>query len=986
MPSFNPRGLLYCCRFQWRCGDDPASATRTVAPQPIPLSDQPPEEEPQEPKKKPQHSLIGLPDITWAVPVHDSCPESGSLIHQPMEDANSDSNQDQPQVIKKSSTAFDTMRNKIIRSMSLTNENDQPSLLSIGNSEEEIARRAELRRIMHQRIQIELESDEPGEHIESKPPNSSRCIYSVVELALPNSGPRDAIEFGVNSAVSRGRQSAPLGTDQDSEALKVTTVKSERYSSGTPEVSSEDDASKRDMGVSRSAVTHLSLDEDVDFAHSKKSFQLSNSTGRLDRILGPDSSFNSCLASSGDGQSALGVWLIAQGLRSRDNSTLFFDEGEEIGAPKETELTEQNLSVSNKEDGKPTFDSYEVSEKEDQPTALNTSDKVEFQPRSRSNTKNDYDGTHVSSGELAWGPTVTALLNSFTDNTHSSDASKSQSSPERSQQNIYRLDPKDLESMELSPFRWRSQASFQDHGNAGEQSRERFTSAFQPRPYSAGIIHTIQSLTQVAYDPVLLAQSGSASIGQCEAELEKTSRRFSDVLASDKPENKVITRFREELPRSTIQPVVHRSFRNRMHLTVPSHFRTKSEGYGYQQSEGNPKLPQPQDCLLVTQERTERREKKAGDRSNRLSNLSIRPHMNRLPSEEYRKPNLERQESVTNLWQRAIRLEAEGRRSSSFQLSTPDVDQRSPSSNRSLNGTGPVRNGASSGYDLKREVSQLTPTTDGISSPGNSKWLIERWVSQMRPKTTQAADIFGSVLSDPLIGPPKSWSKFPSHNREERNKNVTSRDRVSPLDFAVKHVSSEGQIRWATDILPGEEGPRTRTLPRSFTLKFGEFVKSKVSLMRPPKGLRRRGSQASVARHANISLTHMEYPEMSIRPSESGYTELQALGREINNMKGETHQDIFKRELPKQQSSRSLGDRVLALMHEAMGQRQAKNDEIPHPTERLIGPPTPSLMWDSITATDVFITPKSHFSDDAMNGREKSSVEVDHPEAEENGT
>ncbi|KAF5676302.1 hypothetical protein FHETE_2182 [Fusarium heterosporum] len=985
MPSLNPMTILCCCGFQSRRGDDLASATRAVALQPIPLSDQPPEEEPQEPKKKPQHSLVGLSDIDWAVPVHDSSPGSGSIIHQPTEDADSDSNQDQLQVTKKSSTVFDTMRNKIIRSMALNNENDQPSLLSVGNSEEDIARRAELRRIMHQRIRTELESDEPDEHVENKPPDSSRCISSVVELALPNSGPRDAIEFGVDSAVSRGLQSARLGTDQDSEPPKVTTVKSERCYSGMPEVFSEDDASREGMGVSRSAVTHLSLNEDVDFAHSKKSFQLSNSAGRLDRILGPDSSFNSYHASSGDDQSALGVWLIAQGLRSRDNSTLFFDEGEEIGVPKETEPTEQKLSVSNKEDMNPTSDSYEVSEKEAQPTTLNTSDKIESQPRSRSNTTNDYNDTHVSSGELAWGPAVTTLLNSFTDNTHSSDPSKSQSSPGRSQQNVYRLDPKDLESMELSPFRWPSQASFQDQADAGEQSLEQFTSMFQSRPHSVGNVHTIQSLAQVAYDPVPLAQSGSASIVQCEAEIEKTSRRFSDVLASDKPEKKVITRFREELPRSTNQPVFHRSFRNRMHLTVPSHFGTKSEGYGYRQSEGKPKLSQPQDCLFITQERTEHRGRRVGDRSNRLSNLSIRPHMNRPPSEEYRKPSLERQESATNLWQRAIRLEAEGRRSSSFQLSTPNADQRNPSSSRSLNGTDPIQNGTSSVSDLRREVSQLTPTTDEISSPSNSKWLIERWVSQMRPKTTQAADTLRSVLSDPLIGPPKSWSKFPSHNREERNKNVTSRDRVSPLDFAVKHVSSEGQILWATDILPGEENARTRTLTRSFTINFGEFFKSKVSLIRPLKGLRHRRSQASVARHANISPAHMEYPEMGIRPSEPGYTELQALGREINNMKGKTHQDTSKSELPKQQSSRSLGDRVVALMHEAMGQRQAKNDETPRPTERAIRPPTPSLMWDSITATDVFITPKSHFSDDAMNGREKSSVEVDHPEAEENG-
>ena len=101
---------------------------------------------------------------------------------------------------------------------------------------------------------------------------------------------------------------------------------------------------------------------------------------------------------------------------------------------------------------------------------------------------------------------------------------------------------------------------------------------------------------------------------------------------------------------------------------------------------------------------------------------------------------------------------------------------------------------------------------------GNSKWLIERWVTTMRPRLGESA---GDMRLTRLTEPPKSWSRFPSHNREERNKNATDRDRVHPRDFAVKHMTSEGQIRWATDAPLDEAEQRARTLPRSFSTKFG---------------------------------------------------------------------------------------------------------------------------------------------------------------------
>ncbi|KAF5663344.1 hypothetical protein FDENT_13142 [Fusarium denticulatum] len=971
MPSFNPSKLLCCCKIPKRRKQNSESTANDVALQPIPVLAPPAEEEHQEPSERNRQSIIGLPNTAWALPVRNDSFESGSVIRQHVDDDDSDSDQERAQPTKKSSTAFDTVRNKLIRTISHSNNGDHPSHVSVGSSEEEIARRAELKRIMHQRIQDELKSDESDDQIESKPTNNIRPMASVADVTLPNSGPRDAIEFGVSKSSSRNEHSTQLDSDQadqdthqDSGVSQPGENRQQKSFSKTSEpINGADDWRQEDVHPRLSPSypkRHVSASEDGDFTHSQKSFQLSNGTGRLDRILGPDSSFNSRHASSGDGHSALGVWLIAQSLRSRDNSTLFFDEEDELETTEDTKLTDYKTSSLRRAEGDYVQETRETRETPangnsnipHEPTIINIPNTVETYSRSNSKAKNDRYEISSLSGELPWGPTVTALLNSFTDHTSSSDPSKSQPSPMRSQQNLYKLDPKDLDSMELSPFKWRSHTSSQDRENANDQNSKSVNIGVpQIKSQSHGNIHNVEFPVKALQDTTSLAQSESASFLQREAELGSIRRRFSEALTLKKPEKRVITRFREEFSESSLPPTVHKSFRSKIQLAIPSHLRAKSDSIDLRHERNSSGPPKGQNYLLVPVERLRGHEREASDRSRGRSNLSIRPHMSRLPTEEYQKPGLERRESATDLWQRAIRLEAERRHSGSIHLSTTKPSQRSQSSNRSLNEPEAAR----SVSDTGREVSQLTPTTDELSSPGNSKWLIERWVSTMRPRIGESA---GDMRLTRLTEPPKSWSRFPSHNREERNKNATDRDRVHPRDFAVKHMTSEGQIRWATDAPPDEAKQRARTLPRSFSTKFGELVKSKLGRIIPSKAC-------------------MEYPEMGIRPSESGYTELQALGREISNMKGGPHLHVPGRELSKPQSSRSLGDRVVALMHDASGQRHWKHDDVVEVAEDPTVPLTPSVIRESIAATDIFVTPRSRFSNDAKDGETRTSTEAE---------
>ncbi|GKU14834.1 hypothetical protein FLAG1_02311 [Fusarium langsethiae] len=888
MPSLNPLTFFCCRKSRWQGSGSPAPATQdTTALQPVPALNLPLDEQQEEPEPKRQNTVMGLSDMAWAVPEYQSSFESDSVPNQHIDsDSNSfNSDRDLP-CSTKPGTAFGAVRNRFIRSISHNTSSDQPSRVSVSNSEEEVARRAELRRIMRLRIQDQLESDEAEDQSENKPAISIRRVASSADSALPVSGPGDAIEFGVNNSSSNNGQPARLdqesgdhGINQDlGDYYKIATV-SERASSEKHDVAGRNDHSGENAVIQRPLPIHLSahisLTEDTGLSPSQKSFQLSNGSGRLDRILGPENSFDNHQASSGDGQSALGVWLIAQGLRSRDSSTLFFDE-------EEHDAQTRNLNEN----------------------ATYSSAACQFKP----DIPKDFHENSASSGELPWGPTVRALLDSFADNTSSSDPSKSPPSPVQSRNNIYKLDLKDLESMELSPFR------------------------------------------------SSIAQSESTSFVQREAELRTIKRRFSEALTRKSPEKTVPTRVCEDFYHSDDRSPAKKLSTN-IRLEIPaSRFRTKSEGSLYPHGENHRGVPRAQKFLLVPSERTNVHEKEASDRSKRRSNMS------RLPTEEYIKPSLDRQESATDLWQRAVRLEAESRQNTSF-LNTPNHDQRSLSSNRSLKRRGTARNSNNSIYDARREISQLTPSTDERNSPNNSKWLIERWVSQMRPRSALPTE---SITSVGLVGPPRSWSKFPSFNREERNRNITPRDKVQPRDFAVKHVTSEGQIRWATDTGPGRDNQRAHTLPRSLSTRFGGLVKSKMSRMMPSKALRHRVSQAFIARSVTSSPPHMQYPEMGIRPSESGYTEIQAMGREINYMKGRAHLQTLEKDLSKPHSSRSLGDKVVALMHEAIGQRHPKHDEPLQSVDIPMVPVTPSLFRQSIaaTTTDVFVTPKSRLSDD----------------------
>ena len=76
------------------------------------------------------------------------------------------------------------------------------SRTSVGQSDEEIARRAELRRLMHKRIQEELQREDTSISVSER---RSSTRYSILyNEELPGGGPRDNVEFSVVELIDDG--------------------------------------------------------------------------------------------------------------------------------------------------------------------------------------------------------------------------------------------------------------------------------------------------------------------------------------------------------------------------------------------------------------------------------------------------------------------------------------------------------------------------------------------------------------------------------------------------------------------------------------------------------------------------------------------------------------------------------------------------------------------------------------------------------------
>lgn len=260
-------------------------------------------------------------------------------------------------------------------------------------------------------------------------------------------------------------------------------------------------------------------------------------------------------------------------------------------------------------------------------------------------------------------------------------------------------------------------------------------------------------------------------------------------------------------------------------------------------------------------------------------------------------------DETAEMWKRAIRAESmsrsQRRSASSEQVSTHIIRQEHSDHGQIPQAPRPSedeRNNGSDSYVHSPTCTELPTQEDEDTFRQllvRSNTILEEWAHQLEDQEREAKtksralpSASCSVAKTPKT-PPASWAKFSSHNREGRNAVAGEMDNVRPKDFAVKEVSAAGEISWKTD--KGDAGsPTHRNIVRSFSDKLTHPFKSrwcKLSPGRsttPSKDKSMRGERRSSIQKSG----DLEYPELELLPTVGGYKELNALEKEINEMKG----------------------------------------------------------------------------------------------------
>ncbi|KAI1457845.1 hypothetical protein F4805DRAFT_457288 [Annulohypoxylon moriforme] len=171
------------------------------------------------PRAKLSNSPFPTPDLELSSS-HLTATKAPSLLHSSIPEATvdptilevEDSDDDEPvRSIRNSSTGtLEAIKTRFIRPLSQKSECKRHSQQYLGASEEEIARRAELKRLMHKRIQEELKSEEQ-EEADSKATNPDESKPgSAANVGLLGGGPRDNIEFSVSDVNEIGSKDSAL--------------------------------------------------------------------------------------------------------------------------------------------------------------------------------------------------------------------------------------------------------------------------------------------------------------------------------------------------------------------------------------------------------------------------------------------------------------------------------------------------------------------------------------------------------------------------------------------------------------------------------------------------------------------------------------------------------------------------------------------------------------------------------------------------------
>ncbi|KAK2071883.1 hypothetical protein P8C59_006271 [Phyllachora maydis] len=132
----------------------------------------------------------------------------------------------EPVVPNKSNSTLQLVKTRIRRHISQETLGRGKGRSAVGSSEEEVARRAELKRLMHKRIQEELRSEESRD-VSSHVSPTNRTVTSVID-PLPGGGPRDTLEFSFLNAL-QSDDTDPISPTKKPPGRAIAFVQMARY-------------------------------------------------------------------------------------------------------------------------------------------------------------------------------------------------------------------------------------------------------------------------------------------------------------------------------------------------------------------------------------------------------------------------------------------------------------------------------------------------------------------------------------------------------------------------------------------------------------------------------------------------------------------------------------------------------------------------------------------------------------------------------------
>lgn len=409
-----------------------------------------------------------------------------------------------------------------------------------------------------------------------------------------------------------------------------------------------------------------------------------------------------------------------------------------------------------------------------------------------------------------------------------------------------------------------------------------------------------------------MAVSETASFKRIDLELESIAKRFPDSRIPQNRDHSVTSRFREEFD----QPVTTKSRKKPSIFVRLLHRMAAGETRSTLVKQEEKRCDGRKDVLAGTahSRRPTKTEPDAGLMTQDYPTASVASE----------KPAV--LQSATDVWQRAVRLEAERREALGHdQLSSRQIQRHAKHESRSGDSSAKAygRHSSSRDRDASSIYSRsLRESRSGAQSPksrsvdpsggagvatgtlpNTSNRILKEWKHQVQSEESGSHEgpsfttcIYSTRKSNIT---PASWARWPSHTRAERTGAAGTRDSVKPKDFAATGTTPGGDTKWSTDkntsVIQANKNPSIQ-LRSSLSSKFGSSIKSGLAKILPSRDDSAHwGETIEDYKKRPGENGYLEFPELELLPHLGGYKELEALEQQIDKIKNPSNSLVGSR-------------------------------------------------------------------------------------------